>query len=193
MIGIDWTGPFNDLLIRTWRDIARYAGAEAYHQEGERALMRLPSLMEEVQERWDRSRTRPNFKAEYILHYGSVPALTESAHVVARRLELGEAARAELVARYVGYARELDGPAVKPVPPILLGVAKNSRDHRPEIYRDIVLPAFAGMRPAPKVRLVCFEAGSHAYERAEPDLPMGLVPAVTQLWDEAIREGFYRG
>src|SRR6202035_5013923 len=90
MIGIEWSGPFNDLLIRTWRDIARYAGAEALHQEGEKALMRLPWLMEDVLERWDRSKTRPNFKAEYILHYGSVTALTESAQVAARRLQLSD-------------------------------------------------------------------------------------------------------
>jgi hypothetical protein len=123
MIGIEWSGPFNDLLIRTWRDIARYAGAEALHQEGEKALMRLPWLMEELLERWDRSKTRPNFKAEYILHYGSVTALTESAHVAARRLQLSDSDTADLVARYVGYARELTGPGVKPVPPILLGIA----------------------------------------------------------------------
>jgi len=48
MIGIEWPGPFNDLLIRTWRDVARYAGAEIYHKEGGESLMRLPWIMETV-------------------------------------------------------------------------------------------------------------------------------------------------
>ena len=191
MIGIEWNGPFNDLLIRTWRDIARYAGAEAFHQEGAAALMGLPWLMEEVQERWNRSRAKPNFKAEYPLHYGCVPAMTAAAHAVATRLSLSEIKTQALVARYTGYLRELSGPGVKPVPPILLGVAKYSRDHRPEIYENIVLPAFAAMQPAPKVRLIRFDAGNHDYERPEQDLPMGLVPAVTRLWSEAIEAGFY--
>ncbi len=191
MIGIEWHGPFNDLLIRTWRDIARYAGAEAFHQEGAAALMRLPWLMEEVQERWNRSRAKPNFKAEYPLHYGCVPAMTAAAHAVAARLSLSDAETAALVERYTGYIRELSGPGVKPTPPILLGVAKFSRDHRPEIYENVVLPAFAAMQPAPKVRLIRFDAGTHDYERPEPDLPMGLVPAVTKLWSEAIAGGFY--
>jgi hypothetical protein len=77
------------------------------------------------------------------------------------------------------------------VPPILLGVAKFSRDHRPEIYENVVLPAFARMSPAPRVRLIRFDAGTHDYERPEPDLPMGLVPAVTRLWSEAIAHGYY--
>ena len=191
MIGIEWTGPFNDLLIRTWRDIARYAGAEAFHQEGAAGLMRLPWLMEDVFERWNRSRAKPNFKAEYPLHYGCVPAMTEAARAVAARLSLNEADATALVERYSGYLRELSGPGVKPVPPILLGVAKFSRDHRPEIYESIVLPAFAAMQPAPKVRLIRFDAGTHDYERPETDLPMGLVPAVTKLWSEAIAGGFY--
>lgn len=42
------TDPFNELYIRTWRDLARYAGPEALGQEGPTALMRLPWLMEEV-------------------------------------------------------------------------------------------------------------------------------------------------
>ena len=37
-----WKDPFNDLYIRTWRDLARYRGSEALGQEGPQALMRLP-------------------------------------------------------------------------------------------------------------------------------------------------------
>ena len=43
-----WQDPFNDLYIRTWRDLARFRGSEALGQEGPQALMRLPWLMEEV-------------------------------------------------------------------------------------------------------------------------------------------------
>lgn len=191
IIGIEWRGPFNDLYIRTWRDIARYRGAEALHQEGVEVLMRLPWLMEDVFENWEKSKASPNFKAEYIVHYACIPALEESARVAARRRKLNEADTAALIDRYVGYTRELSGPGVKSVPPILLGITKYSRDHRPEIYRNVVLPAFASMKPAPNVNLVQFEAGNHHYERPEPDLPMGLVPAVTKLWDEAIQAGYY--
>ena len=34
MAGREWTGPFTDLLIRNWREIARYRGAEALKSEG---------------------------------------------------------------------------------------------------------------------------------------------------------------
>ena len=34
--------PFNELYIRTWRDLARYAGPEALGQQGPAALMQLP-------------------------------------------------------------------------------------------------------------------------------------------------------
>jgi hypothetical protein len=37
--------------------------------------------------------------------------------------DLGEAVR------FVGYARELSGPNVKPVPPFLFEISKDSRDH----------------------------------------------------------------
>ena len=48
MVGYEWKGPFNDLLIRTWRDIARYRGAEVRSEEGEKGLMRLPWIIEDV-------------------------------------------------------------------------------------------------------------------------------------------------
>ena len=38
------TDPFNELYIRTWRDLARYQGPEALGQEGPTALMRLPAI-----------------------------------------------------------------------------------------------------------------------------------------------------
>src|SRR5262249_22998441 len=60
-----WKDPFNDLYIRTWRDIARYRGSEALGTEGPAALMRLPWLMEEILAEWDVEKKRPQFKAEY--------------------------------------------------------------------------------------------------------------------------------
>jgi hypothetical protein len=191
MLNIEWPGPFTDLLIRTWRDIARYAGAEAFHQEGERALMRLPWLMEDVFDEWERSKSQPNFKAEYIMHYACTRELAASAQAAAGRLKLNNAETNALVDRYLGYTRELSGPDTKPVPPVLLSIAKFSRDHRPEVYRNVVLPCFAKMSPAPPVTLVHFEAGTHHYEHAEPDLPIGLVPSITALWHDAIQSGYF--
>jgi len=191
MLNIEWPGPFNDLLIRTWRDVARYSGAEAYHAEGAKALMRLPWLMEDVFEEWERSKDQPNFKAEYILHYGCVRELTAAARAAANRLKLSDAETTALINRYVGYTRELTGRNVKPVPPIFLSITKFSRDHRAEIYESIVLPSFAKMNPAPRVALTRFEAGTHHYEHAEPDLPLGLVPTTTKLWNEAINASFF--
>ena len=47
------------LLIGTWRNSAMYSGPEALMREGPEALMRLPMLMEEVHERWEKSKTYP--------------------------------------------------------------------------------------------------------------------------------------
>ena len=50
---------------------------------------------------------------------------------------------------------------------------------------------FAAMDPPPKVRLVEFKAGIHAYTSAEKDLPMGPFPAVAKLWNDAIMKDYY--
>ena len=78
------TDPFNELYIRTWRDRARYAGPEALGQEGPNALMRLPSLMEEVLEFWDNAKRRPQFKAEYIITHNIQTSLEAAARAAAR-------------------------------------------------------------------------------------------------------------
>ena len=36
MTGHDWMTPFNYVLVRTWRELARYRGAELALQEGEK-------------------------------------------------------------------------------------------------------------------------------------------------------------
>jgi len=55
--------PFDELYIRTWRDLARYLGPESLGQEGPTALMRLPAIMEDVFDAWEKAKNRPQFKA----------------------------------------------------------------------------------------------------------------------------------
>ena len=191
MVDIEWPDPFNNLMIRTWRDIARYKGAEARSQEGEDALMRLPWLMEDVFDEWSKVVHLPQFKAEYPLHYANTATLSEAAEAAAGRLGMNREETDALVAQYVGYCRELTGPEAKRVPPILLSICKHSRDHTDKAYRKVVVPMFAAMDPAPKVRVVRLGTGTHSYENAEDGLPMGLVPSVASMWHDAIMEGYY--
>ena len=191
MVGYEWEGPFNDLLIRTWRDIARYRGAEVRSAEGEQGLMRLPWIMEDVLEDWEKTLTQPQFKAEYPLHYAADHALEAAARAAASRLKMDKAETDSLVKQYVGYGYELSGPNVKPVPPILLSICKHSRDHTEKVYDEIVIPMFAAMNPAPRVRLTKLGTGSHHYEYPEEGLPEGLVGPITGIWHEAIMKGYY--
>jgi len=183
--------PFNCLQIRTWRDIARMKGPEAADAEGVKALFRLPMLMEEVMDEWKATTKYAGFKAEGMIHFGSVEPLTEAAKAAAERLKMTPAQTEQLIQHYIGYSRELAEPGVKPVPPVILGVAKYSADHRPETYREVTLPMFAAMKPAPKVRLVEFDSGTHFYAAPEPGLPAGVAPAVVRLWFDAIMNGYY--
>ena len=183
--------PFNELYIRSWRDVARYAGPEALGREGPTALMRLPSLMEEVLEQWEQEKGLPQFKAEYIVTHNIVGSLEAAARAAAARLGLNEAATRELALRYLGYARPLQGQRIKPVPTVLFAIAKDSPDHSPEVYREIVVPRLRELSPAPRVSVTRFEAGTHFYERAEPGLPLGIVPGVAQLFADALAHGFF--
>jgi hypothetical protein len=183
--------PFNELYIRTWRDRARYAGPEALGQEGPNALMRLPWLMEEILDWWDKTKARPQFKAEYIVTHNIVASLTAAAQAVAKRLDYSAAETDTLVQRYLGFAHPQRGPGAKPVPPVLIAISKDSRDHSPEVYREVVVPMLQAIEPAPKVRVTQFGAGVHTYQKAEKDLPLGIAPAVTQFYDEAIRGGYF--
>jgi hypothetical protein len=183
--------PFNELYIRTWRDRARYAGPEALGQEGPKALMRLPWLMEEILDWWDKTRARPQFKAEYIITHNIASSLEEAARVTAKRLGLSAADTAALVAHYRGYPFPLSGPGAKPVPPVHFIIAKDSRDHSAEVYAEVVLPMFATIDPAPKVRLTRFGAGVHTYNKAEAGLPLGIVPAAGALYHESITRGYF--
>ncbi len=187
MLGMQWDYGFDHLTIRTWRHIAKYAGVEA----GPEGMWRLPWIMEEVLEKWDKAKTQPQFKAEYLITYGATDALANAARATAKRLGMNSDETENLVQRFTGYPRELSGPDTRPVPPLLYGIAQGSRDHTVERYEKIVLPTVAKMTPTPKANLIVFRGGVHGYEREEDDLPRGLLPAIAQLWDDAIRQGFY--
>jgi hypothetical protein len=186
-----WKDPFNDLYIRTWRDLARYRGPEALGQEGPNALMRLPWLMEEILDAWDVAKLRPQFKAEYMITHNIVGALEQASRVSAKRLGMNEKDTAALVAHYLGYTRELRGPDVKRVPPFLFAISKDSRDHSPEVYREVIIPMFQAMNPAPRLAVTRFGAGVHTYTKPERDLPIGIAPPAAKFYHDAITGGFF--
>ena len=185
------TDPFDELVIRSWRDIARYAGAEALADEGAAALARLPWLMEDVLDSWESERHRPQFKCEYLVTWNIVDSLADAARHTADRLGLDDAETVALVEHHVGLTRELPRSHGKPVPNVLFGISINSPDHKPQVYEDEILPRFAAMDPAPLVTVTRFEAGTHSYNTAEEGLPFGIAPAVFRSWDQAIRGGYF--
>lgn len=183
--------PFNELYIRTWRDRARYAGPEALGQEGPNALMRLPWLMEEILDWWDKTKARPQFKAEYTITHNIVASLTGAAQAVAERLKLNRDAAEALLQHYLGFPFPQTGPDAKPVPPVLIAISKDSRDHSPDVYREVVLPMFTEIRPEPKVWLTQFGAGVHTYHKSEEGLPLGIAPPVAKFYNDAIVGGYF--
>ena len=190
MTGHDWPTPFNCLLVRNWRELARYRGAELAMQEGEKPLFRLAQVMEEIFDLWEVSRRAPQFKAENWYHNRTVSCLTEAAQVAARQQGLNRMETETLVAEYLGYGVPLQGNEVKPVPPLLHGICEYSRDHRPEKY-EMMRAEYAKLSPAPKFEYVQLGTGIHSYWRAEDGLPLGVCPAVVMLWDEAIMNDWY--
>lgn len=191
MGALPWPNGFEDLVIRSWRDQARYMGAEVMKTQGAAALMSLPALMEDVFEAWDEARREPQFKAEYILHVNCERELARAARTTAAAMGLDAEATAALEARYLGYARPLTGPTAPPLPPLIYIVCALSRDHAPEKYRDVALPMLAALTPTPKTRLITFGAGTHYYARPAPGLPEGLCPPAIALWIDAIRTGYF--
>jgi hypothetical protein len=77
------------------------------------------------------------------------------------------------------------------MPPVIFAVSNDSSNHRPEAYKTITLPMFAAMKPAPRLSFIELEAGTHLYMTPQPDLPMGVAPAVVGLWFDAIMNGYY--
>jgi hypothetical protein len=185
--------PFDELYIRSWRDSARYVGPELLGTEGPQALMRLPMVMEDILDGWDRAQKRPQFKAEYVITHAIEDSLTEAAQVTASRLGLDEQATADLVAHYIGLTRELSGDGARPVPPVMFQISAHSRDHSREVYEQVVIPRYQKMEPAPKYSLTQFMAGTHGYMTADEQLglPYGIGPAVFEQWDRAIKGGFF--
>lgn len=185
------TDPFNELYIRTWRDLARYQGPEALGQEGPAALMRLPAIMEDIFEAWEKAKNRPQFKAEYIVTHAITDSLAEGARVSAARLKMNRDETDALVQQFIGYTRELSGPGVKPVPPFLFEISKDSRDHSQEVYAEVIMPGFRAMNPPPKIGISRFGAGVHSFWKPEKDLPVGIVPSVIKSWKEAVTGGYF--
>ena len=183
--------PFYELYVRTWRDKARYIGPERLGQDGPVALMRLPMVIEEVMEAWDAARNQPQFKCEHVVSTNIEPSLEEGARVSAGRLGLDQRGTETLVRQYLSYGRELQGPEVKPVPPVLFCVTKDSRDHSADSYRSMVMPMFARMEPAPRTALIHFQAGVHSYWTPEAELPLGVAPGVAKTWHDAITGGYF--
>jgi hypothetical protein len=96
-----------------------------------------------------------------------------------------------LVQHYLGFPYPQTGPGAKPVPPVLFCITRNSRDHSPEVYQEVVLPLFATLDSAPKVRVVKWGAGVHTYHKSEPGLPLGVAPPVAEFYVKAIQEGYF--
>ena len=190
MAGHDWPTPFNHVLVRNWRELARYRGAELAMQEGEKPLYRLAQVMEEIFDLWEASRRAPQFKAENWYHNRTVSCLTEAARVAAAAQGMSKDETEALVEEYLGYGMPLQGAGVKPIPPLLHGICAYSRDHRPEQY-EMMRREYARLQPAPKFEYVELGTGIHSYWRAEPGLPQGVCPAVVKIWDEAIMSGWY--
>ena len=66
--------------------------------------------------------------------------------------------------------------------------------HRLEkVYKDVILPCLvtSAINPAPKVRAIQYGAGVHGYMNEEKDLPMGIAPAMTKTWYDAIMGGYF--
>jgi len=183
----NWNFPFTYLTIRTWRHIAKYLGPEA----GKAGADRLPWLMEDVFAAWDRAKTQPQFKAEYEVTFNHTSALEESARVTARRLGLDGAETDKLVKRYLDLPRPLEGPGVKPVPPLLYQIAMGSVDHHLETYQNVLFKNLAKLNPAPKVRGLQLDAGLHANETPEEGLPQGVFPIAAKVWEDAVNNGYY--
>jgi hypothetical protein len=91
--------------------------------------------MEDILDAWQNVKSRPQFKAEYVVTHAISDSLAEAARVSAARLKMNKDETEALVQRFVGYSRELSGPNVKPVPPFLFEISKDSRDHSQKVTK----------------------------------------------------------
>ena len=111
MTGRDWPTPFNYLLVRSWRELARYKGAELALAEGEKPLFRLARVMEEIFAAWDDVKRYPQFKAENWFHNRTPACLAQAAQVSAKRQGLSEVQTRALVEEYLSYGVPLSATA----------------------------------------------------------------------------------
>jgi len=190
MTGHDWMTPFNYVLIRDWRELARYKGAELALAEGEKPLFRLAQVMEELFEQWGESKRFPQFKAENWYHNRSPSCLTEAAQVAAAYQNFNKDETDALIAEYLNYGVPLEGSGVKPVPNLLHGICDYSRDHTVDTY-EFLTAEYAKLNPAPKFRYIQLGTGVHSYWRTEEGLPLGVCPIVTKVWHDAIMNGYF--
>ena len=91
--------------------------------------------MEDILEAWEKAKPRPQFKAEYIVSHAITGSLAEGARVTAARLKMNKDETEALVQRFGGCVHELSGPHLKPVPPFLFEISKDSRDHSREVQQ----------------------------------------------------------
>jgi hypothetical protein len=118
-----------------------------------------------------------------------VASLEAAAQAVSKRLGLTGEATAELIAHYLGLAHPLAG--AKPVPNVLFAIAKDSPDHSPEVYQQVVLPLLRQAAPGTRACVTRFEAGTHFYDWPQDGLPLGIGPNVAKLFSEAIANGYF--
>jgi hypothetical protein len=131
---------------------------------------------------------KAQFKAEYMITHNIVGALEQAARAAAARLKMSGTETERLVAHYLGYTRPLEGAGVKPVPPFLFVISKDSRDHSPEVYREVIIPMFQAMKPAP---LAVRASWRDTYTKPEPGLPVGIAPAAAQFYFDAITGSYF--
>lgn len=179
--------PFNYQTLRTWRDRARYMGAEA----GSNASQQMAMLMEDIFEAWEADKGKPGIKVEHFVQFAGNEALTAAATALGEILGYDSGQTAELVQRYLGYTKPLSGPGVRQVPPLLYIINENSRDHRVDNYNDVLFPELAKIEPAPKTSLTMFKGGIHNYNKAAEGLPRGVSVVGAKIWYDAIMGGFY--
>lgn len=190
MAGHDWPTPFNYVLVRDWRELARYKGAELALAEGEKPLFRLAQVMEEVFDMWQEAKRFPQFKAENWYHNRTVSCLTDAAKVAAAHQKFNRDETEALIDEYLNYGVPLSGPGVKPVPNLLHGICDFSRDHTVKNYEQLK-SEYARLNPAPKFRYIQLGTGVHSYWRTEEGLPLGVCPIVTKVWHDAIMNGYF--
>jgi hypothetical protein len=56
----------------------------------------------------------------------------------------------------------------------LFEISKDSRNHSPEVYDEVIIPGFRAMKPAPKIAITRFDAGVHSYWKPKKICLSGL-------------------